>query len=63
MKLCDIVGHKYRPFEYKWAEFLPNSRHTPYNREGAYRLAYVYCMRCGKLTWVKQEGDRVYYDN
>lgn len=60
MKICDIIGHNYNPYEYLWIEFLPD-RNAPVNREGTYKLKTVYCSRCGEIKTVNRNGDKVYY--
>lgn len=60
MKWCDVFGHKYKPYEHLWIEFLPN-RDAKYNREGVYRLKTVYCTRCGIIRDVIREGEGIYY--
>lgn len=60
MTKCDILGHKYEPYEYGLYELIPG-RVSPYNRESIQRLKYVYCTRCGIIKSVIVESGNVKY--
>lgn len=55
---CDHYWVNYR---HKWVEYIPTSKNSTYNREGAYILSHVYCADCGEIREVVNEGKRVRY--
>lgn len=60
---CKLLGHKMKPYRWSWVEFTPRNtdKSHPYNREGAYVISHVYCIRCGELRVVVNQNDRIKY--
>lgn len=51
--------HQWLNYRHKWVEYIPTSKDTPYNREGAWILSHVYCSECGEVREVINEGNRI----
>ena len=55
-KKCD---HYWLEYRHKWVEYMPTSKDTPYNREGAYILSHVYCAECGEVREVVNDNNKI----
>lgn len=56
---CKFFGHNFKPYRYRWLEYLPTQSTPRVSKEGSYFLSHVYCERCGEVREVSNSDGKL----